>query len=152
LSLYCHPANEHVESNKNSLYATLSYYPVLKYDSICASLKLTEEQYTLLEEEYIAKQEQTQKELEELEAKQREYLDKKDKLNNELERILGPLLREGYWTPDEYQDPRQDYSVDYTMKGALNQFDVPAESGFFFDTELFDYEDKEYYEITEDVG
>lgn len=152
LCLYCHPANEHVESNKNSLYATLSYYPVLKYDSICASLKLTEEQYTLLEEEYIAKQEQTQKELEELEAKQREYLDKKDKLNNELERILGPLLREGYWTPDEYQDPRQDYSVDYTMKGALNQFDVPAESGFFFDTELFDYEDKEYYEITEDVG
>ena len=32
-------------------------------------------------------------------------MSEKDIWNNKLELILGPALREGYWTPDNYEDP-----------------------------------------------
>jgi hypothetical protein len=31
-------------------------------------------------------------------------LQEKEELNRKLERIMGPALREGYWTPDRYEN------------------------------------------------
>ena len=43
-------------------------------------------------------------ELKKLEESVQSLLKLKDDFNSKLERILGPALREGYWTPDEYED------------------------------------------------
>ena len=43
-------------------------------------------------------------ELKKLEESVQALLKLKDDFNSKLERILGPALREGYWTPDEYED------------------------------------------------
>jgi hypothetical protein len=34
-------------------------------------------------------------------------LEEKTTWNNKLELTLGPALREGYWTPESYEDPGQ---------------------------------------------
>ena len=43
-------------------------------------------------------------ELKETEKSVQALLEQKNDLNSKLERILGPALREGYWTPDDYED------------------------------------------------
>jgi len=41
----------------------------------------------------------------ELEEEREKLLTRKEYLNLRFERIMGPALREGYWQPDNYEDP-----------------------------------------------
>ena len=53
-----------------------------------------------------------QEELDDYIAQQDKLLKNKELLNQKLERVLGPALREGYWTPDTYEDPGESKIVD----------------------------------------
>lgn len=44
-----------------------------------------------------------------------ELLAEKDKLLANFEYLMGPALREGYWTPEEYQDYGESYNVDFNF-------------------------------------
>ena len=76
----------------------------------------------------------------EIEANRDELLENKDDMNLKLERMLGPALREGYWPPDNYEDPGQGHNV--ILSANENTQD---NTYFIFDKELFEDEPTEYY-------
>jgi len=61
---------------------------------------------------------------------------------------MGPALREGYWQPEDYHD----YGERHEYSGSITNNDITADSKkqaiIAWDAELFDTEDKLYYERT----
>lgn len=121
------------------LYLDLEYSPRNKYENICASF--------LNEIDNYEKQKMTVKEImvkleSQLEKAQKEYNDKlkeKEELNRKLERIMGPALREGYWTPDKYDDIGQAHIKECSFN-----------NGIEFTTSLFENEQLSYVDIGKD--
>jgi hypothetical protein len=46
-----------------------------------------------------------------LEEQNKQDIKDKENLHLKLERVLGPALREGYWTPNSYEDPGEKVSA-----------------------------------------
>ena len=130
--------------DESLVYLSVEYSPTNKYETICqtfyneidlntqrktaieGTISRLEENYTAQEEEY------------------NNNLAAKEALNQKLERVLGPALREGYWTPDEYDDPGKQYIKQFTQP----QFNSTlSETCFFYDSEPFDNEQLAYYYI-----
>ena len=99
--LYCHKDSIF---NVGTAYLGLEYTPENEYETIYQYFEnkiLTAVKDKAEYENIVAAK---VKELEGLEESVQALLKLKDDLNSKLERILGPALREGYWTPDEYED------------------------------------------------
>ena len=121
------------------LYLDLEYSPKNKYENICANY-LNEidnyEKQKLVAEETIASLES------QLDIVQKAYdakLQEKEELNRKLERIMGPALREGYWTPDRYENISQAYNKECSFN-----------EGIEFTTSLFENEQTSYVDIGND--
>ena len=129
-------------NNINSIiYLELEYSPKNAYVDICNQLeqRIIGKSATVETLEVSINDLQTQ--LDELELDQKELLDNKEILNQKLELILGPALREGYWTPDSYEDPGQ------ARKAELVMAPTAAQTGavLTFDNTAFEGEELNYY-------
>lgn len=127
--------------NSSIIYLELEYSPKNAYVDICNQLeqRIVGKAATVETLEVSINELQTQ--LDELELDQEELLNSKEILNQKLELTLGPALREGYWTPDSYEDPGQARKADLVM--------VPtaAQTGavLTFDDTAFEGEELNYY-------
>ena len=107
IGLFTHPDNlpgkeetRPVSSDDSrSIFLALQYSPKNKYISICNNFEtiIAEEQKKM--DEAWALVENKKAELEQIEEDQNRLLKEKELLNQKFERVLGPALREGYWTP-----------------------------------------------------
>lgn len=138
-----------IQSNSTLVYLIYKYKPQLYYDAInqvwLEKQKLDEAEYqsltTQLEAAEAAKATLTTTYNSQLYTKQR--------LIQKFETMMGPALREGYWQPDSYNDygdiHTNTLASSLTYTNALAQ-DTGNNAVFGWDTELFDDEDKLYFE------
>ena len=64
-------------------------------------------------------------------------------MNLAFENLMGPALREGYWTADDYQDPRENFITKltyYNGSGSVPINSEPNGSCFIFDAIPFENE------------
>lgn len=130
-----------------TVYIGLTYLPKNKYDKLVNSAQALSDQSAAELDDY--KNEKTGKIVlakAALEEKEQLYNDKlleKAKLNEKLERILGPALREGNWQTDNYEDPKKGI---VTITG--NGYEIENNVEFIFDQEPFENEQKAYVLIS----
>lgn len=145
--------NKEVDGSTGVLiYFELEYLPKNKYIAICQRFLniISTQSAKIVEIEEILGQNEDKnwenwtgkrKELRFLEEQRNKLLDKKSQINLRFERIMGPALREGYWIPNNYEDPGQGYNkLISKLKPNLNK-----EISFIFDNELFEGEEIGYY-------
>ena len=144
------------EGKSSVIYLKLVYSPSNAYASICDQLQETINDKTTIRESL--KQtlgENTEnaktgkyKELEEEEAAYDAILTEKELLNRKFELIMGPALREGYWTPDAYEDHGEKIEKfdlsGFSIKTPTTEIPTTGVK-LFFDSEYFDEEETGYY-------
>ena len=127
--------------NSSIIYLELEYNPKNAYVDICNQLEQRIIGKAAILETLEVSINDLQTQLDELKLDQEEFLDNKEILNQKLELILGPALREGYWTPDNYEDPGQ------ARKAELVMVPTAAQTGavLTFDNTAFEGEELNYY-------
>ena len=134
------------------IYFELEYLPKNKYIAVCQrfensiniqNAKITELDNILGSDVAEDWNDWTglKKQRKELEVEREEILNKKEALDQRFERIMGPALREGYWQPDDYEDPGQGRNVLVSYLEPKEDEDV----SFIFDEVLFEEEEKGFY-------
>lgn len=123
-------------TDNNIVYLSLRYCPKNSYeairDQLSNKIKIKNNELINLNDQ-VKKKEET---LEDKEQEQQDIITEKERLNHNLEIVLGPALREGYWTPsDSYEDQSQLISMEVSAKS----------NGIIFDEELFEEELLNYY-------
>ena len=126
--LYCHKGSIF---NVGTAYLGLEYTPENEYETIyqyfenkiLAAVKDKAEYENIVATKV--------EELKKLEESVQALLKLKDDFNSKLERILGPALREGYWTPDEYEDHASQVIEEFENSSVLEPF---------WDTEAYSFE------------
>lgn len=140
----------------STIYAYYQYVPALYYEKVIkvwrSKLAKDEANY----EKYIV---QRDIKLDERRTVQEQYdnlLIEKKKVIDTFDRLMGPALREGNWTPEDYEGRNfgNTYTDEYTLPSAANS-KVRGESKFSYfewDTETFSDEQLAYYEdgVTQD--
>lgn len=140
-----------------SFYLELTYTPANAYASICSTLQNTIATKAKRKEalESDLKEDQAN-----LETNKEDYASSskdKEELNRKFELMMGPALREGYWTPEAYDDPGEGIEAD--KKGfVLGKQDDSAylvyddtpfdeeELGYYYDSPLsMENNDRKYY-------
>lgn len=127
--------------NSSIIYLELEYSPKNAYIDICNQLEQRIVGKAATVETLEVSINDLQMQLDKLELNQKELLDNKEILNRKLELTLGPALREGYWTPDSYEDPGQ------ARKAELVMVPTAAQTGavLTFDDTAFEGEQLNYY-------
>ena len=134
------------------VYFKLIYCPKNEYEDICNQLEdrieikqiaVNDIEKTLSQEETIDNEEKITGGLKGLlayrEEQQNKFLEEKNILNYKLEVVLGPALREGYWTPDAYEDPGESKIVESIPRSDNGGVVLK------FDSEPFEGEELNYY-------
>ena len=143
-SIHASIANEKLNSTTGLLvYLALEYTPKNKYQDVCMSFQRTISIDTERKQRYSTKLTTLKEQLDDFTAKQNEQIKNKEALYQEMERVLGPALREGYWAPENTYEKALE-KKDSTLTIAQNKKET-SEAQFFFDTELFEEEEKGYY-------
>ena len=149
---------KHIYTSKNNtdlppiVYFKLIYCPKNEYEDICNQLEdrieikqiaVNDIEKTLSQEETIDNEEKITGGLKGLlayrEEQQNKLLEEKNILNYKLEVVLGPALREGYWTPDAYEDPGESKIVESISRSDNGEVVLK------FDSESFEGEELNYY-------
>ena len=139
--LYTAADNTYLSDGTGIIYLALTYSPKNAYESICNSLQNIIQIKTAKIENLTQKQEQLQLQLDNVIEQQKALLSTKDEWNQKLELYLGPALREGYWTPESYEDPGQGKEADLIVKTSWDKIGAQL----ILDDELFDGEETGYY-------
>ena len=127
----------------NIVYLELQYSPANKYKKVCDDLwreKQGAEGKLASAEAKIA---QKKTALEKLEQSYSAKLAEKESLNLAFENLMGPALREGYWTADDYQDPRENFTTKLTYSTTSSRAPINSEpivDCFMFDAIPFENE------------
>ena len=134
------------------VYFKLIYCPKNEYEDICNQLedRIEIKQIAVNDIEKILSQEETIDNEEKItgglkgllayrEEQQNKLLEEKNILNYKLEIVLGPALREGYWTPDAYEDPGESKIVESIPRSDNGGVVLK------FDSEPFEGEELNYY-------
>ena len=127
----------------NIVYLELQYSPANKYKKVCDDLwneRQAAEGKLASAEAKIAQKKTV---LEKLEQSYSAKLAEKESLNLAFENLMGPALREGYWTADDYQDPRENFITKltyYNDSGSVPINSEPNGSCFIFDAIPFENE------------
>ena len=132
--------NDYIFDTGYIVYLALQYSPHNKYVEVCNRFErmITKNKKQIaICDNFI---ESKQVELDELIASQSELLARKNSLNQKLEYIMGPALREGHWSAEDYEDIGR--KTETTIKVGDKTVD---DVSLVFDTELFDGEEKGYY-------
>ena len=144
-------------NNSNILYALYTYDPILYYSNILTiwQIKLANDKNALddLQEELGTEEGNTRtgllKIIYDTSVEYDSILEQKNKLLRDFEHMMGPALREGYWSPENYQD----YGEKKIETGSLSDatVDMTQDSGdgvlIGWDDQLFDDEQKLYYQV-----
>lgn len=139
------------EDKTSIVYLKLVYSPSNAYQSICEQLQeliaeKTEARDSL--KEILGTDEDGAKtgKYKDLEDKEKAYdliLEEKELLNRKFELIMGPALREGYWTPETYDDHGQKVEK-FDLSGfSIKEPTTGAE--LVYDSNYFDEEETGYY-------
>lgn len=124
-------------------YLVCSYKPKIKYENIINVFTRrcsTDENRLLQVNNMIAEKESI---VEELKNETSNLLKQLDELRYDLERIMGPAMREGSW---DIEDDYLDYGDRYSIKNLT--FNNPqGKARIIFDKNLFEGEQQNYYEI-----
>ena len=126
------------------IYLALEYSPHNKYVDVCNRF---ERMITKNREKIAACDEaieHIETILEERIKQQTEILQSKERLNQKLERIMGPALREGHWAASDYEDIGRKTEVSLASE-PLSDAIYSKQEVFSFDTTLFEDEEKGYY-------
>lgn len=154
-------------NEKQLCYITFRYSPKLYYEKIkhVWELRLTEDTANI--EKYTQEVNDIEKKIKELQYGVydetnpeillqkgiKQLNDDKENLIREFEQTMGPALREGYWTPDNYDTRTGEKYVDYfnlDFNGGsqpLTVFGSTEYASFVWDTEPFEDEQLGYYEV-----
>ena len=137
-------------SGSKLVHVTYRYAPKLYYEQV---VKAFTEKKNNSEDEKELKQEELDGLNEDLEDTKNEYKDKLEEKNlavQAFESMMGPALREGYWSPEEYNDYGEQKNTTITLPSTFtaNALIADAENGAIvnWDNDLFKDEDKIYYE------
>lgn len=142
--LYTSLSNSALSNGKSGLiYLSLEYSPKNAYAEICSQLQETINRKAALKTSKTKTIEKLKAELESFEDTYDNYLSEKAIWNNKLELVLGPALREGYWTPDSYEDPGEKLEVNLT--GPFKESYTTSGAQLIYDNQYFSSEEKGYY-------
>ena len=142
--LYTSLSNPALSDGKSSLiYLSLEYSPKNAYAEICSQLQDAINRKAALKTSKTKTIEKLKAELESFEDTYDNYLSEKDIWNNKLELVLGPALREGYWTPDSYEDPGEKLEADLTE--SFKETYLASGAQLIYDNQYFSSEEKGYY-------
>ena len=139
-----------VANESTAVYVTYRYSPRLYYESILQTwqLKKANDESALEEKTTLLGTITTT-----LEGLQEDYtilLNEKDDAISKFNAAMGSAIREGYWQPDDYKDEGDHYTETDTFTSIYNSEPLIADSGkgikIGWDNQLFDNEDKIYYE------
>lgn len=137
-------------SNRRTAYLTFDYSPKLYYEQIeavwRARLAKDEGDYTL----YNAEVTTLNNDIATLKTDRETKLAEKAAVVKEFERMMGPALREGYWTPDNYDVTAGERYTDYFIPSTATATTAGGTSNhtsFIWDKELFDDEQKGTYQL-----
>ena len=132
------------------VYMTYIYVPKLQYEQVekIWTIRLSNDQKKLdtLETEIAEKQNA-------LDSVKEDYdstLTAKKERIEAFNRMMGPALRESYWQPDDYKATGDKFNDTYSVvfDSSTPIADESGHTQFIWDTELFDDEQKSYYEIS----
>lgn len=142
-SLYTSSNNTILDDTGSAIvYLSLSYSPENAYASICESLAKQIANHKNKKASLEHSKEKLEALKNTLENKQTSLLKEKEEWNQKLEIKLGPALREGYWTPDTYDDPGYIETKTAKFKSSVQEEDNTI---FIFDKIPFEDEEKGFY-------
>ena len=133
-SIYTSISNPKLSSTGMVTYFDLYYSPANKYQKILDKFKELEDLNTTKYDSITKQLSTLQTELKANTEKRDKFLKDKEALNYRFERLMGGALREGFWTPDSYDD------VGQLVKQVAHNGDA-----FLWDTNPFDGEIIPYY-------
>ena len=133
-SIYTSISNPKLSSTGIVTYFDLYYSPANKYQKILDKFKELEDLNTTKYDSITKQLSTLQTELKANTEKRDKLLEDKEALNYRFERLMGGALREGFWTPDSYDD------VGQLVKQVAHNGDA-----FLWDTNPFDGETIPYY-------
>ena len=131
------------QGDSSVLYLIYTYSPKLYYEQVEASWRRKKAKDQTDKENYMLQENELS---EKIEIKQQEYEEKLEEKRNKIidfERLMGPALREGYWQPEDYKDDGDKYLSTLNFLNTTND----AHANVIWDEELFNDEQKNYYEI-----
>lgn len=128
------------------LYLTYKYSPHLYYENILNTWKRRLARDLNEQQTQAAIVNEIDNELELLKTEKEDLLEQKKEAIKRFERLMGAAIREGYWQPeDEYAKYGEKKNEILTLNSAAEFNDNLSSIGW--DNELFEGEDKNYYEI-----
>ena len=129
--------------DSNIVYLELQYSPANKYKKVCENLWLEKQGAEAKLTSTNSKVAKLEEKLEALESSYNAKIKEKENINLAFENLMGPALREGYWTPEDYQDPRENFTEDITYSTSSSRVpttEEPVRNCFIFDAIPFENE------------
>lgn len=139
---------------KTNVYLSFKYSPKLYYERIEQTWNTRLAKDTADQNTYQAEVDALKVEIDALKANIDAKLEEKNELIKDFEHLMGPALREGYWTPDNYDTTVGEKYSDFidmsTADTEVNGANSPYIS-FLWDRERFDDEQEGYYKLGVDT-
>ena len=129
--------------DSNIVYLELQYSPANKYKKVCDNLWLEKQGAEAKLTSTNSKVAKLEEKLASLESSYNAKIKEKENINLAFENLMGPALREGYWTPEDYQDPRENFTEDITYSTSSSRVPIakePVRNCFIFDAIPFENE------------
>ena len=129
--------------DSNIVYLELQYSPANKYKKVCENLWLEKQGAEAKLASTNSKVTKLEEKLASLESSYNAKIKEKETINLAFENLMGPALREGYWTPEDYQDPRENFTEDIAYSTSSSRVPItgePARNCFIFDAIPFENE------------
>lgn len=129
--------------DSNIVYLELQYSPANKYKKVCDNLWLEKQSAEAKLTSTNSKVAKLEEKLKTLESSYNAKIKEKENINLAFENLMGPALREGYWTPDDYQDPRENFTEDIVYSTSSSRVPItgePVRNCFIFDAIPFENE------------
>lgn len=129
--------------DSNIVYLELQYSPANKYKKVCENLWLEKQGAEAKLTSTNSKVAKLEEKLASLESSYNAKIKEKENINLAFENLMGPALREGYWTPEDYQDPRENFTEDIVYSTSSSRVPItgePVRNCFIFDAIPFENE------------
>lgn len=130
------------------LYATFSYKPALEKEKLREDYQILYNKNKKIYETNLTKVSQLDDLIKTKKTTRENFYNNKTKLISDFENMMGPALREGNWQPeDEYVGYGDQYDENIQPSYSSSAISTTSEKlKFIWDKELFDEEEKNYYE------
>lgn len=129
--------------DSNIVYLELQYSPANKYKKVCENLWQERQSAEARLASTNSKVAKLEEKLASLESSYNAKIKEKENINLAFENLMGPALREGYWTPEDYQDPRENFTEDIAYSTSSSRVPItgePVRDCFVFDAVPFENE------------